>query len=87
MEVLIFSLLGGVVSLFAALILINNKTTASVLAKFATPFAAGVLLAAALTDLLPEAIHESSGEPRDVLVWALFLLTFFNRPFHIFSHL
>jgi zinc and cadmium transporter len=89
MEVLIFSLLGGVVSLFAALILINNKTTASVLAKFATPFAAGVLLAAALTDLLPEAIHESSGEPRDVLVWALLgILAFFmlERYLRFFHH-
>ena len=88
MEVLIFSLLGGVVSLFAAILLINNKKTADGLAKYATPFAAGVLLAAAFTDLLPEALHESTKEPRDVLVWALlgilgfFMLERFLRFFH-----
>ena len=88
MEVLIFSLLGGVVSLFAAIILINNRRTADGLAKYATPFAAGVLLAAAFTDLLPEALHDSADEPRAVLIWALvgmlafFMLERFLRFFH-----
>lgn len=88
MEVLIFSLLGGVVSLSGAILLINNKKTAQGLAKYATPFAAGVLLAAAFTDLLPEALHESTGEPRNTLVWGLigillfFMLERFLRWFH-----
>lgn len=88
MEVLFFSLIGGVVSLFAAILLINNRKTAELLAKFATPFAAGVLLAAAFTDLLPEALHESTSEPRGVLLWALlgmlafFMLERFLRFFH-----
>jgi zinc and cadmium transporter len=88
MEVLIFSLVGGVISLSGALLLINNKKSALVLAKYATPFAAGVLLAAAFTDLLAEALHESDGEPRSVLVWALmgvlgfFMLERFLRWFH-----
>ncbi len=88
MEVLIFSLIGGVFSLFAAIVLINNRKTAGVLAKYATPFAAGVLLAAAFADLLPEALHETDGEPRSVLTWALvgvlafFMLERFLRFFH-----
>lgn len=88
MEVLLFSLLGGVVSLSGAILLINNKKTAQGLAKYATPFAAGVLLAAAFTDLLPEALHESSEQPRNTLVWGLigillfFMLERFLRWFH-----
>ncbi len=88
LQVLLFSLIGGVVSLFAAILLINNRKTADGLAKYATPFAAGVLLAAAFTDLLPEALHESTSEPRSVLLWALigmlafFMLERFLRFFH-----
>jgi zinc and cadmium transporter len=87
-QVVLFSLLGGVISLLAAIILINNRKTADGLAKYATPFAAGVLLAAAFTDLLPEAIHESTQEPRDVLIWALFgmLLFFMLERFLRFFH-
>lgn len=89
MEVLIFSLLGGVVSLIGALLLINNKKTADGLAKYATPFAAGVLVAAAFTGLLPEALHVNDSEPRSVLMWALFgLLAFFflERFLRFFHH-
>ncbi len=88
MTVLIFSLLGGVVSLLGAILLINNEKTAKGLATYATPFAAGVLLAAAFTDLLPEALHESTKEPRSVLIWGLlgmlafFMLERFLRFFH-----
>ncbi|HMT56352.1 MAG TPA: ZIP family metal transporter, partial [Candidatus Saccharibacteria bacterium] len=78
MVVLLFSLIGGVFSLLAALVLINNRKTADGLAKYATPFAAGVLLAAAFTDLLPESLHEWEGESIDILQWALFgILGFF----------
>ncbi len=78
MVVLLFSLIGGVFSLFAALVLINNRKTADGLAKYATPFAAGVLLAAAFTDLLPESLHEWEGDSIDILKWALFgILGFF----------
>ncbi len=89
MQVLLFSLLGGVFSLFAAILLINNRRTADGLAKYATPFAAGVLLAAAFTDLLPESLHETTKEPRDILIWALFgMLAFFmlERFLRFFHH-
>ena len=69
--------------------LINNEKTAKGLATYATPFAAGVLLAAAFTDLLPEALHESAKEPRGVLIWGLFgMLAFFmlERFLRFFHH-
>lgn len=57
LHVLIFSLVGGVLSLVAGVLLLGKKSSAKALARYATPFAAGAMLAAALTDLLPEAIH------------------------------
>jgi len=44
----------------SAYLLISRKKTAKVLAAYATPFAAGALLAAVFFDLLPESINESS---------------------------
>jgi zinc and cadmium transporter len=87
LQVIIFSLLGGVLSLTAAIVLLKNDKTATGLAKYATPFAAGVLLAAAFTDLLPEAIEEA--DARSVLLAALIgLLVFFilERFLKFFHH-
>lgn len=84
--VIFFSLIGGLLSLSAAIVLIRNKKTAQGLATYATPFAAGVLLAAAFTDLLPEAIHDA--DERAVLLAALgglvgfFFLERYLRFFH-----
>lgn len=84
--VFIFSLIGGVISLTGGLILISKKSLAVKLAKYATPFAAGALLAAVFLDLLPEAIAESTVEM--VLFWAMlgvlafFLLERFLSWFH-----
>lgn len=86
-EVLFYSLVGGVVSLIGGMLLLRSKKTAEVLAKYATPFAAGVLLAAAFGDLLPEAL-EQSADNRGVLLAALygilgfFILERFLRWFH-----
>ncbi len=60
--VILFSLIGGLFSLIGGLILLRKKSTANKLAKYATPFAAGALLAAVFFDLLPEGVHESSVE-------------------------
>jgi len=56
LEVIVYSFLGGVVSLLGGVLLISNSKTANAMAKYATPFAAGVLLSAAFTHLLPEAL-------------------------------
>jgi len=75
-DVLVFSLIGGVISLIGGFILVRKEKTAQHLATYATPFAAGVLLAAAFTDLLPEALAEQSA--RSVMTVALFgVLGFF----------
>lgn len=86
LQVIIFSLLGGILSLIGAALLLKSDKTAVGLAKYATPFAAGVLLAAAFTDLLPEAIDET--DSRSALTVALigllvfFMLERFLRFFH-----
>ncbi|MFT4532525.1 MAG: zinc and cadmium transporter [Candidatus Saccharimonadales bacterium] len=77
LQVLFYSLIGGVVSLIGGALLIRNKKSAERLAKHATPFAAGVLLAAAFGDLLPEALEQGT-DNRSVMMAALFgILGFF----------
>ncbi len=86
-QVLFFSLIGGVVSLIAGVLLISNKKRAKALATYATPFAAGALLAAAFTDLLVEAAHAGDVE-RGLLGALLGILGFFvlERFLHWFHH-
>ncbi|MCE7936705.1 ZIP family metal transporter [Candidatus Saccharibacteria bacterium CPR2] len=85
-QVILFSLIGGVFSLIGGVTLLSNKTVAKNLAKYATPFAAGALLAAAFIDLLPESGH--SGDFERGLAGALlgiigfFLLEKFLKWFH-----
>ena len=60
LQVIIFSTLGSLFSLAGGFLLLANKSNATKFADYATPFAAGALLAAAFVDLLPEAIEETS---------------------------
>lgn len=84
--VLFFSLIGGVFSLIGGVLLLSRKTTAQALAKYATPFAAGALLAAAFFDLLPESLHVLEADV--AMQWVLgglllfFLLEHFLHWFH-----
>ena len=84
--VIFFSLIGGIVSLVGGFILILNKSNAKRLVDFATPFAAGALLAAAFMDLLPEAVE--AGDAHRALFFTLvgiigfFLLERFLQWFH-----
>jgi zinc and cadmium transporter len=85
-QAFVFSLIGGVISLIGGLLLLKNKNNAHRLALYATPFAAGALLAAAFIDLLPEAAHQGSV---DIALYAtlggillFFLLERFLRWFH-----
>jgi zinc and cadmium transporter len=86
LDVFIFTVIGSLVSLIGGLLLISRKKTAKLLASYATPFAAGGLLAAVFFDLLPEGIHQST--PEIVLASALagllafFFLERFLRWFH-----
>lgn len=84
--VLFFSLVGGLFSLWGGLLLISHKKTAKALARFAAPFAAGALLAAAFFDLLPEALEQINSQA--AAQWMLagivvfFLLEHFVHWFH-----
>ncbi|MCA9309162.1 ZIP family metal transporter [Candidatus Saccharibacteria bacterium] len=86
-HILVFSLLGGVVSLIGGVILLSRRSWAEKLATYATPFAAGALLSAVFLDLLNEGV--SIAEPRTVLLSALIgIIGFFfaERFLHWFHH-
>lgn len=86
-DVIFFSLIGGVVSLVGALIFLKSKKSANKLARYATPFAAGALLAAVFLDLLKEGVEESSAD--SVMMAALAgIVVFFlaERLLHWFHH-
>lgn len=75
-HIIIFSLLGGVFSLLGGVILLSKKAWADRLAMYATPFAAGALLAAVFLDLLHEGIEKAV--PYTVLLSALIgMIVFF----------
>ena len=75
-EVIFFSLVGGVFSLIGGILLLISKRGANILAEYATPFAAGALLAAAFLDLLKEGLEH--GDSEVILRWTLGgLLLFF----------
>jgi len=86
-QVVLFSLIGDVIALGAGALLIARKSWAENLARYATPFAAGALLAAAFIDLLPEAVLGNM--PRLSLLGALVGILFFfllERFLHWFHH-
>lgn len=84
--VIIFSLLGGVISLAGGIILLSKQSWADKLARYATPFAAGALLAAVFLDLLSEGVEQA--EPYTVMLSALIgmLLFFFAERFLRWFH-
>ncbi|MES2971348.1 MAG: ZIP family metal transporter [Patescibacteria group bacterium] len=86
-HIIFFSLIGGVFSLIGGFLLLSNKRLAQSLAKYATPFAAGALLAAVFLDLLKDGLETSSADT--VLLSTLIgVVTFFfaERFLHWFHH-
>ncbi len=84
------TLIGGVLSLIGAVLLLKRKDTARILAKYATPFAAGALLAAVFLDLLQDGIEHSSAD-RVLLATLVGMVLFFLgerflRWFHHHNH-
>ncbi|OGL29503.1 hypothetical protein A3D14_03800 [Candidatus Saccharibacteria bacterium RIFCSPHIGHO2_02_FULL_47_12] len=85
--VIFYSLIGGVFSLLGGLLMLSRKKLAELLADYATPFAAGALLAAVFMDLLKEGLEVSSSDT--VLLASLVgLVAFFfaERFLHWFHH-
>ncbi len=86
--ILVFSLIGSVISLIGGLALLYKEKYAYKISHLLSSFAAGALLGTAFLDLLPEAIHESGGRD-EIITWALFgILLFFliERFIHWFHH-
>lgn len=84
--IVIFSLIGGVLSLGLAGLLLINKKVAAKFARYGMPFSAGALLGAVFLDLLPEGVEQDS--PETLFISALvgivlfFLAERFIRWFH-----
>lgn len=86
-HIIFFSLVGGVFSLLAGALMLSRQRFADKLAKYATPFAAGALLAAVFMDLLKDGLEGSSADT--VLLSALIgIILFFlaERFLHWFHH-
>lgn len=84
--VVIFSLLGGVVSLIGAALLLSKQSLAEKLAQYAMPFAAGALLAAVFLDLLREGVEQASASTVLYAALAGVLLFFFAERFLRWFH-
>lgn len=85
--VLIFSLIGGLFSLAGGAALLSKKSLADNLARYATPFAAGGLLAAVFLDLLKEGFHNGGGDTLLLTTLIGIIIFFFAERFlHWFHH-
>lgn len=85
-HVILFSLMGGVLSLVGGLVLLSRKKWADKLSRFAMPFAAGALLSAVFLDLLQEGIEESSADQVLMAALAGVVLFFFAERFLRWFH-
>lgn len=88
-QVIICSLAGGVFAVTGGVVLTMLKK-AKTISSYLTAFAAGVLLAAAFLDLLPEALEGGAGNEVFIFVLigliAFFILEGFLRWFHGHNH-
>lgn len=86
-HIIFYSLIGGVFSLLAGALLLSRERTALALAKYATPFAAGALIAAVFFDLLSEGVEETPVKTLMVsTVVGIVLFYFMERFIHWFHH-
>lgn len=86
-HVIFFSLVGGLFSLIGGALLLSREKTALALAKYATPFAAGALVAAVFMDLLLDGLEEAHAKTlllSTVIGVVLFYLM--ERFIHWFHH-
>jgi len=76
----------GLLSLSVALLLLINKSLANILIKYGTPFAAGVLLVAALRDLIPEGIIIGGTSILNATLIAIVVFFLIEKGFTSFHH-
>jgi len=87
--ILIFTFLGSIGGLAGGFFLLAGRNYAYKLSHYLAPFAAGVLLAVAFLELLPEASHGAEELGINIFVWVLAgILLFFviERFVHWFHH-
>ncbi len=87
--ILLFTFLGSIGALIGGILLLSRVQFASKISHFLAAFAAGVLLATAFFDLLPEAAHSGEKTGTNVFFWTLMgILLFFaiERFVHWFHH-
>lgn len=75
--ILIFTLLGSIVSLIGGIFLLLKEKFALKIAHFLTAFAAGALLGTSFFDLLPEAQEAAAGKDINVFLWTLIGISVF----------
>ncbi|MEK7113172.1 MAG: ZIP family metal transporter [Patescibacteria group bacterium] len=87
LNLLALAFLGSVAGLVGGVIFLFNSSWARSLAKYAVPFAAGVLLAVSFLDLLPEAV-EVAGKSAFPLILVVFICLFLIERFlfHLHHH-
>ncbi|OGE14749.1 hypothetical protein A3F00_03180 [Candidatus Daviesbacteria bacterium RIFCSPHIGHO2_12_FULL_37_11] len=89
--IIVYTLVGSIVSLCGGILLLSKEKLAKKIAHYLSSFAAGVLLATAFVDLLPEALDHAkeAGLEVNIFLWTLFgILVFFllERFIHWFHH-
>jgi zinc and cadmium transporter len=85
-HILFFSLVGGVFSLFGGLLMLSHKKLAELLAAYATPFAAGALIAAVFMDLLKEGLEISTADTVLLAAMVGLVMFFFAERFLRWFH-
>ena len=81
---LILTLIGSFAGLIGGIVFLLKKSWAERLARYAVPFAAGILLAVSFLHLIPEAVHELE-EKGFLIVLIAFIASFLFDQF--FAHL
>lgn len=84
--IIVFTVIGGVLSLLGGLLLITRPKFANSISHLLSSFAAGALLGTAFFDLLPESIHESTPEAVFTGVLVGILVFFLIERFLHWSH-
>jgi len=75
--IIIFTFIGSILSLLGSFVLLSKKVWRGETPTHLLAFAAGVLIATAFLDLLPEALHESGDDPNIFLAALSGLIGFF----------
>lgn len=85
-HIIIFSFIGGILSLTGGLVLMSKTSWAQAMAKYATPFAAGALLAAVFLDLLKEGVEQAPVQTVMVSTLIGMIIFFFAERFLYWFH-